>query len=408
MRIAQKPIIHGRDHMTGGPDPIPGLLPLSSPGSFAQVVDQLGAFWYARLGEASTPWEDTSGVAPQSDLTVSGSGTAPTFDVTGALPVGDDDGAVQFNYDGTSGAGGKYLHNSGVTPTNKDFSMQDSDGHMTVAVWARVTSSALTRRGIIIGNTTVVIGSPNWQGGWGIQVIYPTRKVRFSRGQASSGSPERYAETAAGVIAGDWNLFVGTYDRQNIKLYVNGALQDTFADTSAALSPSDMNVGHGLIVDVTGFSTEDAWFYGAADEAVIFDRALTANEIASLYQSGLGQSGEGEQVLISDGQGGAEWGQLHTEAIQDQAVTSLKIADGTIVDADVDAAADIGVSKLAAGMDGQVLETVSGVPTWTTESFGGDPADDTSVWMPLTSTVGGDDVLVFDADSNLIPTLTPI
>jgi hypothetical protein len=36
-----------------------------------------------------------------------------------------------------------------------------------------------------------------------------------------------------------------------------------------------------------------------------------------------------------------------------------------------------------------------------------DPALDPAVWMPLTTTVGGDDVLVFDADDSLVPTLVP-
>ena len=37
-----------------------------------------------------------------------------------------------------------------------------------------------------------------------------------------------------------------------------------------------------------------------------------------------------------------------------------------------------------------------------------DPADDTQVWLPLTTTVAGDDVLVYDADHSLIPTLIPL
>jgi hypothetical protein len=37
-----------------------------------------------------------------------------------------------------------------------------------------------------------------------------------------------------------------------------------------------------------------------------------------------------------------------------------------------------------------------------------DPSTDTKVWMPLSTTVGGDDVLVYDASHQLIPTLTPI
>ena len=37
-----------------------------------------------------------------------------------------------------------------------------------------------------------------------------------------------------------------------------------------------------------------------------------------------------------------------------------------------------------------------------------DPADDTAVWMPLTTVVAGDPELVWDGSDSLIPTLTPI
>jgi hypothetical protein len=39
---------------------------------------------------------------------------------------------------------------------------------------------------------------------------------------------------------------------------------------------------------------------------------------------------------------------------------------------------------------------------------GGASASDTACWLPLTTTVAGDDVLVFDADHSLIPTLIPL
>lgn len=55
--------------------------------------------------------------------------------------------------------------------------------------------------------------------------------------------------------------------------------------------------------------------------------------------------------------------------VADNAITSSKIIDGTIVNTDINAAAGIGVSKLAAGTNGQVLLTNAGVPTWTTPSF---------------------------------------
>lgn len=53
-----------------------------------------------------------------------------------------------------------------------------------------------------------------------------------------------------------------------------------------------------------------------------------------------------------------------TNHIRDNAIVSSKISDGSIVNADVSATAAVSVSKLAAGTNGHVLTTVTGVPTW--------------------------------------------
>lgn len=44
----------------------------------------------------------------------------------------------------------------------------------------------------------------------------------------------------------------------------------------------------------------------------------------------------------------------------------------------------------------------------TIAAAGGNPADDTHVWMPLTTVVGGVPELVWDGDNSLIPTLVPV
>ena len=54
------------------------------------------------------------------------------------------------------------------------------------------------------------------QQGWGLQVVYPGRSVRFSCGQPGAGA-EVYAETPGGVVAGDWYLVVGTYDGTTLR-----------------------------------------------------------------------------------------------------------------------------------------------------------------------------------------------
>lgn len=63
-----------------------------------------------------------------------------------------------------------------------------------------------------------------------------------------------------------------------------------------------------------------------------------------------------------------------------------------------------GANVTIATADNSGLEAVD--VTISSVSGGATPSD-TSVWMPLTTTVGGDDVLVFDADHSLIPTLIP-
>lgn len=45
--------------------------------------------------------------------------------------------------------------------------------------------------------------------------------------------------------------------------------------------------------------------------------------------------------------------------------------------------------------------------TWQSEPISTDPVDDIAAWMPLTTVVDGEPVLVWDGDNGLIPTLVP-
>jgi len=58
--------------------------------------------------------------------------------------------------------------------------------------------------------------------------------------------------------------------------------------------------------------------------------------------------------------------------------------------------------------DGDVPTWDSGTGTWIAGPGGGFPVDDTSIWMPLTTIMDGEPVLVWDGDDSLIPTLLPI
>ena len=90
---------------------------------------------------------------------------------------------------------------------------------------------------------------------------------------------------------------------------MNGALVDTTADASGAYSsPTHVNIGYGTTEeDVPLAHFFESWFYGSVDEAAVWTRALSADEIATLYTAGAeGGVGAG-YVFTSDGAGGRSW-----------------------------------------------------------------------------------------------------
>ena len=64
--------------------------------------------------------------------------------------------------------------------------------------------------------------------------------------------------------------------------------------------------------------------------------------------------------------------------------------------------ADVDCTYLA---DGDVL--IWNGYAWTASPISTNPVDDVAAWMPLTTVMDGEPVLVWDGDNGLIPTLVP-
>jgi hypothetical protein len=77
----------------------------------------------------------------------------------------------------------------------------------------------------------------------------------------------------------------------------------------------------------------------------------------------------GTAWVVSLGDASIATGAITADKIASDAVTTAKILDGTIVNADINASAAIALSKLASGTSAQVvIANSSGVPTYTTLS----------------------------------------
>jgi Concanavalin A-like lectin/glucanases superfamily/Carboxypeptidase regulatory-like domain/PQQ enzyme repeat len=88
------------------------------------------------------------------------------------------------------------------------------------------------------------------------------------------------AASGGSVPLNQWSHVACTYDRQNIRVYING-VQVAFAADTQAIPTSAQNLAIGKEDRFT-----DRNFDGLIDEVEIFNRALTAGEIQSIYNAG--------------------------------------------------------------------------------------------------------------------------
>jgi hypothetical protein len=80
-----------------------------------------------------------------------------------------------------------------------------------------------------------------------------------------------------GIYPNNWYFIVGTYDGSTMKIYVNGVLGKTL-NVSGSISWNTQ-------VPFIGHNTWGGWAAGVIDEVRIYNRALSASEIQSLYYS---------------------------------------------------------------------------------------------------------------------------
>lgn len=154
----------------------------------------------------------------------------------------------------------------------------------TVSVW--VNSLELTRDSpqVIASN---YMGERGGTGDYYTYLFTVRDQLYFGVGKRQLSGITVYATLPVG-----WHLVTGTYDGSAVSIYVDDALVDTGTRPFSESVPNTRGWNFG------DFSPETNWahltlggaerngaFTGQLDELQVFDRALAANEVASLYQA---------------------------------------------------------------------------------------------------------------------------
>jgi hypothetical protein len=81
-----------------------------------------------------------------------------------------------------------------------------------------------------------------------------------------------------------WMLATTTYDGSTLKLYINGELDNSMSTTVGVGSPASYNAAIGGM----GFDPATYTLDGKIDDVRLYNRALSIEEIRSLYKLGSG------------------------------------------------------------------------------------------------------------------------
>jgi large repetitive protein len=175
---------------------------------------------------------------------------------------------------GTSASGwwkGQHGHALAFDGTN-DYAQTASDsgwrrtGPFTISAWVKPSSTA---------DSEVLCWIGSGSAGWDLSVT--SGKYR---GSARALGGLDLLSTVTSVAAGAWVMVTYAWAPSGQALYVNGAQDNTAASTLSAISlPAAAFAAFGTRNDTPG-----SLFYGGLlDGVVVFDRALSANEVAALY-----------------------------------------------------------------------------------------------------------------------------
>ena len=122
---------------------------------------------------------------------------------------------------------------------------------------------------------TSVVSQPLWNANEQFQFSWDHLNADFKHSAVHKSGDHWYKSQIASTLYADiWYFIVGTYDGTNIRVYLNGNLEDTNA------APAPNSTAGILGIGSTGAAS---FFNGSIDSVQIYNRALAAWETETLY-----------------------------------------------------------------------------------------------------------------------------
>jgi hypothetical protein len=178
---------------------------------------------------------------------------------------------VDFNVVGKYGFAGKFNGtNSYLYAAN---SVQQPTKNFSASVWVYLNANPSSGYGIV-GNFQ---SGSSPQNGWVIARASGDTKFSFwADGTANSNGGKAVGTTV--IQTGVWYHVVGTYDGTNVKIYVNGSLEN-----SVAYSTTPGTTNQPLVIGRWYGNYDDYYTDGKIDQIRIFNKAISADEVTKLY-----------------------------------------------------------------------------------------------------------------------------
>jgi len=121
---------------------------------------------------------------------------------------------------------------------------------------------------------------PNGQISYGSEIDGGSRRVFFRICTDGTLGTLQDLPCTSALNADQWYHFAGTYDGAQMKLYINGVLNNSTTKTGI-IYPSSEALKMGRYGYYGGW-----YFHGILDDVILWNRALSADEVSQIYSSG--------------------------------------------------------------------------------------------------------------------------